>query len=318
MKVHCFYHRADLDGHCSGAIVAKWCGINGHEFVPHGVNYGESVDWMAGAGPDAMAVITDFTPEGDGAGVMLSAMSDGYGRGLVWIDHHKTALERIGVGNLMVLGRRGSGTAACVLTWQYFFRDKPLPSAVRWLGAYDVFDREDEAVWEWSILPFQYGMKMRLTDPGGASAVTWDMLLNDRQGSRGFAVSVVADGRVALTFERENNRKTAKAAAYDCVFEGLLCCAINARGNSLVLDSYARPEHKMRILWGFTGGVWRVSLYENGHADVDCGEIAKRFGGGGHKGAAGFEMSNERWLCGPVLCPSGGRWNEAEGMRGGE
>ena len=67
VKVWCFYHRVDLDGHCAGAVVRKWCWENGHEFVPRGVNYGEEVKWSEGAGPGAMAVIVDFTPEGQGA-----------------------------------------------------------------------------------------------------------------------------------------------------------------------------------------------------------------------------------------------------------
>jgi hypothetical protein len=76
----------------------------------------------------------------------------------------------------------------------------------------------------------------------------------------------------------------------------MLCCAANGRGNSLTLDAFARPEHKMRILWSFDRNKWRVHLYDNGHDDVHCGEIAKRFGGGGHKGAAGFELHRDSFM----------------------
>jgi nanoRNase/pAp phosphatase (c-di-AMP/oligoRNAs hydrolase) len=34
--------------------------------------------------------------------------------------------------------------------------------------------------------------------------------------------------------------------------------------------------------------LWNVSLYST-KPEIDCGEIAKSFGGGGHKGAAGFQ-----------------------------
>lgn len=310
IKVYCFFHSADLDGHCSGAIVRQWAVRNGFEFVPRGVNYGGPVAWMEGAGADNMAVITDFTPESCAVEV-LADMRAAYGRGLVWIDHHHTAIDGAGRLGLQFRGIRTVGTAACRLTWDYFFEPDAEPPAVTALGRYDVFDKSDPGEWEGVILPFQYGVRMSRTKPDGTDEPgLWSALLG---GEGPVFDDIVRDGRACLRFERENNRKTAFSAAYDCVFEGLPCCAINARGNSLVLDAYARPEHKMRILWAFTGGRWRVSLYENGHADVDCGEIAKRFGGGGHKGAAGFEMSNAQWLSGPVLYPSGGRRDGTQG-----
>ena len=36
--------------------------------------------------------------------------------------------------------------------------------------------------------------------------------------------------------------------------------------------------------------LWRFSLY-NDNGEVDCSKIAKQYGGGGHKGAAGFVLS---------------------------
>ena len=42
----------------------------------------------------------------------------------------------------------------------------------------------------------------------------------------------------------------------------------------------------------FDGTHWCFSLY-NDNGTVDCSVIAKQFGGGGHKGAAGFRLNNE-------------------------
>jgi len=287
MKVWCFFNRADLDGHCSAAIVRRWCGLNGHEFIPRGVDYGESADWMEGAGPDSMALIADFTPEGDGAGLMLEAMGDAYGRGLVWVDHHKTALERR-IGDIGILGLRKVGAAACELTWRTLFPAADMPPAVRLLGRYDVFDRSDPKEWEKAILPFQYGLRMRetLPDSHAEEKKLWKTLLCPDKDW--FIPQLIHEGMLLLRSERKGNEIAALAGAYDCVFEGLPCCAMNGSGNSLRLDAYARPEHRMRIMWAFTGGRWKVSLFENGDPAVDCGAVAARHGGGGHRGAAGF------------------------------
>lgn len=297
MKVWCYYHRSDLDGHCCCEIVRMWCEVNRHEFVPRGVDYGDTVDWMEGAGEDAMAVIADFAPDGDDPARVMGVMDRAYGGGCVWIDHHKTAIERAGERGEAVRGIRRDGTAACRLAWDFFFKGEQEPDAVRLLGLYDVFDRSDRDAWDYEILPFQYGMRIRETLPDGRDDKhLWRRLFSRGDMWRHMVENITNDGMVALRAERESNRKTALAAAYDCYLGGLLCCAVNARGNSLVLDAYARPEHKMRVLWEFTGGRWRVSLYENGHDEVDCGQIAQMHGGGGHRGAAGFSLP-------PDLCP---------------
>jgi hypothetical protein len=41
----------------------------------------------------------------------------------------------------------------------------------------------------------------------------------------------------------------------------------------------------------YTNGKWNFSLY-NDNGLVDCSVIAKQFGGGGHKGAAGFVVDD--------------------------
>ena len=42
------------------------------------------------------------------------------------------------------------------------------------------------------------------------------------------------------------------------------------------------------LTFGWRKGQWAVSLYSS-NADIDVSKIAKAKGGGGHKGAAGFQ-----------------------------
>ena len=41
----------------------------------------------------------------------------------------------------------------------------------------------------------------------------------------------------------------------------------------------------------FDGSKWTVSIYST-NKNIDCSELAKKYGGGGHKGAAGFQCEN--------------------------
>ena len=73
---------------------------------------------------------------------------------------------------------------------------------------------------------------------------------------------------------------------------------LNRRGNSLMFDSIYDPtKHKLMVGYEHDGQKWTVSLYTT-HDDVDCSEIAKSMGGGGHAKAAGFTVHSTYELFG--------------------
>jgi len=79
----CFYHSADLDGHCSGAIVKHFnpeC-----EMFP--INYGQTFPWEK-IQEDEWIYMVDFSLQPFEDMVKLNQSCN-----LVWIDHHATAIE---------------------------------------------------------------------------------------------------------------------------------------------------------------------------------------------------------------------------------
>ena len=120
------------------------------------------------------------------------------------------------------------------------------------------------------------------------------MLLNDN-----FAV----DTAIKLTIEKGNSilkyqkLQYAKACsgAFECIFEGLRAIALNTgAANSMAFDSVWDPE-KYHIMMPFfyNKTQWVVSLYTT-RDDIDCSIIAKRWRGGGHRKASGFNVSDIR------------------------
>ena len=70
-------------------------------------------------------------------------------------------------------------------------------------------------------------------------------------------------------------------------FEGYKGVACNA-GPGINSDLFkTAPPHDIMLPFYFTGRKYVVSIYSE-NPDIDCSEIAKKHGGGGHKGAAGF------------------------------
>ena len=128
----CFYH-SDMDGKCAGAIVHKYYLVDRErtretadsEFIC--INYKD--DFPFGRiKPDELVVIVDFSLQRDGEFEKLLEITNN----VIWIDHHKTAIEKH--GGLNVPGLRVDGIAGCELTWQYFYPGKEVPPVVALLG----------------------------------------------------------------------------------------------------------------------------------------------------------------------------------------
>ena len=73
---------------------------------------------------------------------------------------------------------------------------------------------------------------------------------------------------------------------FEKVFDGFKAYGlILGVGNGVVFKDVESSAFDLFISFSFDGTVWVVSLYSK---TIDVSEIAKKHGGGGHKGAAGF------------------------------
>ena len=146
----CFYHSADLDGHCSGALV-KAFNIN-CELI--GINYDDEFPWETiGIGETVWMVDFGLQPFSDM--LRLQKMC-----GLIWIDHHKSALEEyakaLSIGNEPIAGLRRDGIGACQLVYEFLTNKQKIPTYIKLLAEYDVWNHLDPRT-----LAFQYGMRFQ-------------------------------------------------------------------------------------------------------------------------------------------------------------
>lgn len=278
----CFYYSADLDGHCSGAIIKNIF----PECEMIGINYGQPFPFDIITDPLETVFMVDFGIQPFSEMEKLNGMCE-----LHWIDHHKTAIDD--AYHAMFLASGGmllfDGKSGCELTWEYMIgfqnaipEKNPEPLIVHHLGRYDVWDHSDP-----DTLPLQYGMRLkRDTLP---ESKMWIDLLRDNAG----VPEIVEAGKTIMEYEKLQNEKFCKAYAFETEIDGKLSICIN-RGftNSQIFDSIYNPEkhHYMVTFCRLKppAGKWTVSLYST-RGDIDCGVVAKSFGGGGHKGAAGFQ-----------------------------
>lgn len=294
-KIHCFYHSSDLDGHCSGAIV-KFSHPNA---IMHPINYGMPFPFED-IHPDDTVYMVDFS--------LFPEQMDRLNQSCVlwWIDHHITAIDAwneyvTSKNSRPIAGKLEVGKAACQLTWD-FLHDYPAPLGVKLLGLYDVWDHRDERV-----LPFQMRLRMEQLDPKDWSKCepVWLKLFH---GDLNYVGKLIHEGGLILQYDTEQKRRYAATYAFEVPFPSshshlssddpeytppYRAVAVNlGHTNSKVFDSVYDPA-KHDLMVSFVrrkDRLWNVSLYST-HDRVHCGEIARMYEGGGHKGAAGFSTA---------------------------
>jgi hypothetical protein len=116
--------------------------------------------------------------------------------------------------------------------------------------------------------------------PNEPVAPIWECLLKNSRVD-----NIINDG-IAITRYRDSFCKDyRKSFGWEVVFGGHRCYAMNlymvgSLGFGENMDTY-----DMCLSFVYQAGKWTVSLYST---KIDVSVIAKKHGGGGHRGAAGF------------------------------
>lgn len=232
---------------------------------------------------------------------------------IVWIDHHKSAIEKWDATPSdsdpepgRFAGIRLDGVAACRLCWNWFVeaplrdgygaskksfveRHVPEPELIRLAGEYDVWDHRDP-----NAKALQFGLRT-LTEGGFSELVEGQF--DDEVVHDGGLTDLIITGHSIKSYCDKQNDEYSAAYAHTIKFAGLTFCALNIgqRGNSDLARGGLKPEHQAIFAWRHTGKGEQpvmVSLYHApGHEDIDLSVIATKWGGGGHKGACGFRVS---------------------------
>jgi oligoribonuclease NrnB/cAMP/cGMP phosphodiesterase (DHH superfamily) len=267
----CFYHD-DMDGFCSASLIKQ--AYPSTEL--QSINYGDPPPLERAAEHECVFIV-DFTLQPHN---LMFSLKEKVER-LVWIDHHKSAIEWAETSGFKTDGvTRAEGWAACELVWCYLHAD-PMPRYVQLLGSYDIWDHRDP-----DVVPFQYAMRAGNMDPGYDMTI-WDSL----RSTPSMTDYLVKAGQFILLYVENHYARVADATAFEVQFEGLRFIAANApKANSNLFDTVFDPQrHDAMMLFYWSADQWVVGLYGDG--DPDLSEIAVRYGGGGHAGAAGFECS---------------------------
>lgn len=225
---------------------------------------------------------------------------------VVWLDHHKTAFEMWCEDGERSLCEQSNGRdevildnnkSGAMLAWEYFHPGTEVPMLIKHIDDYDRWQFKLKGTKEinkalWSFTPWTFPL--------------WQEIIDDDQYG-----SMWSQGSAILRAHDQNVQSVVKNATRKCEIpfdeEGALDCVEprlewNNGGYWMVhgLAANCPPHlhsdvgHELATQSGTFGLLWcidkdnqcKCSLRSNG--DYDVSAIAKAFGGGGHRNAAGF------------------------------
>lgn len=300
MKI--FYH-IDDDGKCAAFWVKEYLNFkpseDGYENEFIKINYGMEFPLMS-IKPNEDIYIVDYSIMPDEMKELLKITEN-----VVWIDHHKSAIQRYAEFDKKIKGIRCDGVAGCILTFWYFYHivmggnsddienmsedeikerivliDSDIPYATRLIGDFDI--------WK-----FEYGEDTRMFHlgfsiiPHEPTDTIWDTLKRNNPPEM---KTIITNGSAIKKYRKSLMEDYCNHVGFETTLNGYKCFAVNMAligSDDFVIDNVY--DYDILIGFSFNGEKWTYSLRST---TVDCSEIAMKYGGGGHKGAAGFSTQD--------------------------
>lgn len=275
------YHSRDLDGYCSGAICKK----RYPEAKLIGYDYGRPIPWDEIPEGEPVIMVDVSLPMPD-----MLIMAERSKRQFTWIDHHASAIKDFNEyfieNDNLIAAVLQDGIAACEGAWKYLFPEFDMPRTVKLLGEYDTWRNSDKYYWEHTVLPFQFGMRLNITNADNFPQI---MLDSESDIASAKVVEAFMKGATVLAYQKEQNAIACRGA-FEIEFKGMRAICCNGGGfNSQAFESvWDEEKYDLMMPFKFDGKKWTFSMYTT--KDIDLSVIAKEMGGGGHKKACGFQV----------------------------
>jgi len=265
------YHAECLDGY--GAAYAAWKKFgDSAEYIP--AHYGNPPPDVIGKD----VYILDFSYPLETLLKMHILARD-----LLVIDHHKTAQADL---IELPFAKFDMSKSGCVLAWAHFHPEDKIPFGLELI--------QDRDLWQFHI-PQTKAYCEALRNLVDRTFTAWDFHLATGNcfelAERGEDLLAVFDADITSLAKRAN---AGTLAGIDFIF-----CNAPPKYASELGNLLAKTTKKPVAIYSYNEAIKRLDYSLRSIGDFDVSEIAKIFGGGGHKNAAGFSISA------PPVRPSG-------------
>ncbi len=269
MKKLCIYHGHCADGFGAAWVVRKALG-SAAEF--HAGFYGDAPPDVSGRD----VILVDFSYKRDVL-IDMARTADS----ILILDHHKTAeadLVELPDNVTAVFDMERSGA---MITWNHFFPAQPPPALITRI--------QDRDLWQFKYADTQNIQACLYSHPYDFDI--WDRLMTADLDE------MAREGAVIQRKQFKDINESIAAAAYRTTIAGYDVPVLNAPycWSSDAGNIMARGEAFAACYWDTS--YFRVFSLRSAEDGLDVAEIAEKFGGGGHRHAAGFRLSKDRMHC---------------------
>jgi oligoribonuclease NrnB/cAMP/cGMP phosphodiesterase (DHH superfamily) len=206
---------------------------------------------------------------------------------LLVLDHHKSAQETCGDLDFCTFDMNHSGA---YLAWAYLFPDDNVPLLIRYI--------EDRDLWKWEM---EHGKEiLSVVDSVGKTFDEWDYLdaqLDAKESVRFNRVKAMGEGILSY---KENLINSLLKNSYRINVLGYDVPVVNAPFFQSEMAAELAQGEPFAAAYYFNGTEYRFSLRSTDEGE-DVSEIAIEFGGGGHRNASGFLLTDLSVLTGGKL-----------------
>lgn len=191
------------------------------------------------------------------------------------LDHHLGSKDIVESMPAFVFDNNRSGAT---IAWNYFHPDTPVPTILKYVedGDLYVFKLPNSR----AILSYVYAQRFHFDE--------WDVIANKLESESGLTDCITLGKIYAEHFAILVEQMAKKAAIV--LFEGHECYMVGASGMfaSDIGNQLARLKPPIGIVVNMHDNTLTVSLRSDDSVDVSA--IAKKYGGGGHPRASGFNI----------------------------
>ena len=222
---------------------------------------------------------------------------------VVWIDHHKSAIEKYKDFEQEISGLRANGIAGCVLTYWYFngrqnetqefltdypnniksLYRKEIPTYIKLAGDWDVW----EHLYGEETRLFTISFNARISNPFA------DYYFDKFYGREELG-HFIQSGEAMKEYRNSWAKEFMNRYGFETKIGGVSAFLANLGNANSEFFGDLIDKYDIIGTFCYNGETWTTSLYSNKNY-VDCAEICSSYGGGGHKGAAGFVSKELLW-----------------------
>jgi len=283
------YHSGCHDGMASAAVVNK--AFNNEAYtIPY--SYNGKFD-LGRLRKDEEVIMVDISMPFE----QMKYLNDNYD--FTWIDHHVRDWDE-DAKDFHPKGTRIIDTdrAGCILCWDYYYKDQPIPPALELISNFDLWKIEHPGV-----LEFDYACRSLDLRPIPKNQVFWDSVLSAGSIEKNlFVKNLLYTGEGIARYQEELSGSAQSEIMFETNFAGYSATVANTRGFSSLFFNGSEADTALLILYAWIAKIqaYRFSVYSNGRADINVAEILKPYHGGGRDGVGGFTSRMLPFPTGPA------------------